>query len=151
MVFKAHLSRRIVCVAYPRTPGGEVEEFEVPKVWSSDETVLAPWRGQLARAGGGAVTPVAVDGPQVVLHFQKLILVEQSLLTLILVKHHGVTSSRLVQELNVSSSLLFCIFFSIILISIMITNRMYFFFLLMLPLAELLIPLYTKGKEQGRP
>ena len=69
MVFNAHLGRRIVCVADARTPGGEVEEGEVPKVWSSGETVLAVGGRQLPGAGGGAVTPVAVNGPQVFLSF----------------------------------------------------------------------------------
>ena len=48
MVFNAHLGRRIVCVADARTPGGEVEEGEVPKVWSSGETVLAGGGRQFA-------------------------------------------------------------------------------------------------------
>ena len=85
MVFNAHLGRRIVCVADARTPGGEVKEFKVPKVWLSGETVLAGGRGQLPGTGGGAVTPVAVKGTQVFLHFLKLILVEQTLPTLTLV------------------------------------------------------------------
>ena len=67
MVSTAHLSRRIVCVADPRTPGGEVKEFEVPKVWTIGETVLARGRGRLPGAGRGAVTPVTVNGPQVFL------------------------------------------------------------------------------------
>ena len=67
-----NLSRRIVCVANARTPGGEVKEFEVPKVWTSGETVLAGGRGQLPGTGGGAITPVAVKGQQVFLQFEKL-------------------------------------------------------------------------------
>ena len=71
MDFKAHLSRRIVCVADPRTPGGEVKEFEVPKVWTIGETVLARGRGRLTGAGGGAVTPVTVKGQQIFLTFDR--------------------------------------------------------------------------------
>ena len=69
MLTKTHLSRWVICVANARTPGGEVKEFEVPKVWSSGETILAGGGGQLPGAGGGAVTPVAVNGPQVFLPF----------------------------------------------------------------------------------
>ena len=54
-VAKTHLGRWIIGVADARTPGREVKECEVPKVWSGGEAVLAGWRGQLPRAGGGAV------------------------------------------------------------------------------------------------
>ena len=67
--FNGHLSRWIICVADARTPGGEVEEFEVPKVWSSGETELAGGRGQLPGTGGGAVTPVTIKGQQIFLPF----------------------------------------------------------------------------------
>ena len=71
MVEKTHLSRRVICVADARTPGGEVKKGEAPKVWSSGETVLTGRRGQLSRAGTGAVAPVTINGPQVFLLFQK--------------------------------------------------------------------------------
>ena len=71
MVDNTHLSRRIICVADARTPGREVKKCEAPKVWSSGETVLTGGRGQLTGAGGGAVAPVTVKGPQVFLLFQK--------------------------------------------------------------------------------
>ena len=50
LVEKTHLSRRIICVADARTPGGEVKKGEAPKVWSSGETVLTGGGGQLPGA-----------------------------------------------------------------------------------------------------
>ena len=71
LLIKTHLGRRIVCVADARTPGGEVEECEVPKVWSSGETVLAGGGRQLPGAGEGAVTPVTVKCQQIFLQFDR--------------------------------------------------------------------------------
>ena len=68
-VAKTHLSRRIIGIADARTPGREVKECEVPKIWLGGQTVLAGWRGQLPRAGGRAVAPITIHGPQVFLSF----------------------------------------------------------------------------------
>ena len=72
LVDNTHLGRWVICVADARTPGGEVKKGKAPKVWSSGETVLTGRRGQLPGAGGGAVAPVTINGPQVFLLFQKL-------------------------------------------------------------------------------
>ena len=68
-VAKTHLGRWIIGVADARTPGGEVKECEVPKIWSGGQTVLAGRRGQLPRAGVRAVAPITIHGPQVFLSF----------------------------------------------------------------------------------
>ena len=45
---KSHLCRRIICVADAGSPGGEVEECQVPKVGARCEAVP----GQLLVPGG---------------------------------------------------------------------------------------------------
>ena len=69
LLVNTHLSRRIIGVADARTPGREVKECEAPKVWSGGQTVLAGGGGQLPRAGGRAVAPITIHGPQVFLSF----------------------------------------------------------------------------------